>query len=176
MWWHGVCVILVLLGILRVIRRAFASFHSSITSKNGQAPVVPGYPVIGNTLSLAQHGAAYIHGCRMQVEPNLFHTLYKQCIQSKGDTANQGMIAPFPCFASCKAASTTISGPYAYAICDTCCLHQAGRRMAHATAESKKSVSDSCCWGHQTSPPLSSCCLCARSTEMHSPLALLAGE
>ena len=31
------------------------------------APQIPGLPLVGNTLSLARHGAAFIHMCRMQV-------------------------------------------------------------------------------------------------------------
>lgn len=115
MWWHGVCEILALLGILSVVWRAFASYYSSVTSKDGRAPIVPGYPVIGNTLSLAQHGAAYIHRCRMQVDLISPHTL--QAVHGRQEfTDNQGNIAPFACSASCKAISMTMSGSFAYAI------------------------------------------------------------
>ena len=37
------------------------------------APVVPGWgPVLGNTLQLAQHGAAFTHASREQVSPDAF--------------------------------------------------------------------------------------------------------
>ena len=64
MWWHGVCEILALLGTVAVVWRIFVSCHTYTLFKHGKAPIIPGYPVIGNTLSLALHGAAYIHRCR----------------------------------------------------------------------------------------------------------------
>ena len=68
------CEVLALLGIVVVAWHILASYRFFSVSKSGRAPVVPGYPVIGNTLSLALHGAAYIHRCRMQVRPNLLLT------------------------------------------------------------------------------------------------------
>ena len=65
---HWVFIVVPALGAVALVHH-LASMQISFSEgyKREGAPQVPGYPLVGNTLSLAQHGAAFIHMCRMQV-------------------------------------------------------------------------------------------------------------
>ena len=65
---HWIFIFIPALGAVALVHY-LAGMQTSFSErcKRKGALQVPGYPLLGNTLSLAQHGAAFIHMCRVQV-------------------------------------------------------------------------------------------------------------
>lgn len=58
----AICVVAVVLAFC-----VQSVYRSKVQNNHQQAPLVPGLPLLGNTISLATHGAGFIHQCRRLV-------------------------------------------------------------------------------------------------------------